>query len=85
MWRLQLPVHKRIGLIAMFSLGLLYALAPSSYRRAFTNLRERVTLTSITRIVYVTRVGLDDTCRPLSPTRPPYLLRGSPTNPGGSG
>jgi hypothetical protein len=43
MWKLQLPLAKRIGLICMLSLGLL------------------VCVTSVIRIVYVTRIGPDDT------------------------
>ncbi|KAI1083998.1 hypothetical protein F5B20DRAFT_526262 [Whalleya microplaca] len=43
MWKLQLPIVKRIGLIAMLSLGLL------------------VTSISIIRIIFVTKIGLDDT------------------------
>ncbi|KAH8729480.1 hypothetical protein BGZ61DRAFT_586063 [Ilyonectria robusta] len=43
MWKLQLPLTKRIGLICMLSLGLL------------------VCVTSIIRIVFVTRIGTDDT------------------------
>ncbi|KAH7175649.1 hypothetical protein EDB81DRAFT_939779 [Dactylonectria macrodidyma] len=43
MWKLQLPLTKRIGLICMLSLGLL------------------VCITSIIRIVFVTRIGTDDT------------------------
>ncbi|KAM5361220.1 hypothetical protein ACJZ2D_013236 [Fusarium nematophilum] len=43
MWKLQLPLTKRLGLIAMLSLGLL------------------VCVTSIIRIVFVTRIGPDTT------------------------
>ncbi|KAF5601900.1 transcriptional regulatory [Fusarium pseudocircinatum] len=43
MWRLHLPVAKRLGLIAMLSLGLL------------------VCVTSIIRIIFVTRIGPDAT------------------------
>lgn len=43
MWKLQLPLTKRIGLICMLSLGLL------------------VCVISIIRIVFVTRIGPDDT------------------------
>ncbi|KAJ3535902.1 hypothetical protein NM208_g6946 [Fusarium decemcellulare] len=43
MWKLQLPLTKRLGLIAMLSLGLL------------------VCVTSIIRIIFVTRIGPDST------------------------
>ncbi|KAF7554013.1 hypothetical protein G7Z17_g3208 [Cylindrodendrum hubeiense] len=49
MWKLQLPLTKRIGLICMLSLGLL------------------VCITSIIRIVFVTRIGTDDTYEYVEP------------------
>ncbi|KAM0556920.1 hypothetical protein ACHAPJ_005596 [Fusarium lateritium] len=49
MWKLQLPLAKRLGLIAMLSLGLL------------------VCVTSIIRIIFVTRIGPDTTYEYVEP------------------
>lgn len=61
MWKLQMPVAKRIGLIAMLSLGLLYVYTSNT----FTTDRltsPSVTSISVVRIVSVTKIGADDTC-----------------------